>query len=61
MIAFVQPAQGVAGEQLTEALKAACERELARYKMPSEWIVVSDFPRNAMGKINKAQLKKNVA
>jgi long-chain acyl-CoA synthetase len=58
VVAFIQPVKDAAEAALRADLKAACERELARYKWPSEWIVVSDFPRNAMGKIIKPALKK---
>jgi len=58
VVAFVQPVPGNPAEALTEELKAACDRELARYKRPSEWIIVGEFPRNAMGKVIRPELKK---
>jgi acyl-CoA synthetase (AMP-forming)/AMP-acid ligase II len=38
-------------------LRAACEAQLARYKVPLEWYVVEQFPRNAMGKVVKPTLR----
>jgi long-chain acyl-CoA synthetase len=49
----------VAGKSATEEeLKALCERELARYKVPERIIFVERFPRNAMNKIVRAELPK---
>jgi acyl-CoA synthetase (AMP-forming)/AMP-acid ligase II len=58
VVVFVQVVAGADPSAVTEDLKAACERELARYKRPSEWIVVPEFPRNAMGKVNRPELKR---
>lgn len=41
-----------------EALRSACRNELARYKIPEEIIFVDEMPRNAMQKINKAELRQ---
>ena len=30
---------------------------MARYKVPSRIVIVDEFPKNAMGKINKKALK----
>jgi acyl-CoA synthetase (AMP-forming)/AMP-acid ligase II len=49
----------VAGAKATEEeLRALCERELARYKVPERIIFVAKFPRNAMNKIVRAELPK---
>ena len=47
-----------------EAHLATCDRcrvELARYKVPEEWIFVDHLPRNAMGKVLKGELRVRVA
>jgi acyl-CoA synthetase (AMP-forming)/AMP-acid ligase II len=55
VVAFVEvvPGATLAGEELDER----CRGELARYKRPEEWIFVDALPRNAMGKVIKAQLR----
>jgi long-chain acyl-CoA synthetase len=42
-----------------ETLKAFCRESLANYKTPSEIEFVSALPRNAVGKIEKKQLRKH--
>jgi acyl-CoA synthetase (AMP-forming)/AMP-acid ligase II len=37
-------------------LRALCRAKLAPYKVPKEVFVVPDFPRNALGKVIKAEL-----
>jgi len=39
-------------------LKQFCQANLASYKRPKKYIFVDDFPRNAMGKIQKAKLRE---
>jgi acyl-CoA synthetase (AMP-forming)/AMP-acid ligase II len=56
VVAFVQPVAGV--ELDREALAAHCRAELARYKVPVEWHPVDEFPRNAMRKIVKPELRR---
>jgi long-chain acyl-CoA synthetase len=55
VIAFVQPNAGAALD--LDALRAHCAAELARYKVPEEFIVVDDFERTPMGKIKKTVLR----
>lgn len=38
-------------------LEAIAESELARYKQPTKYVFVDNIPRNAMGKVNKKDLK----
>ncbi|MGK0742542.1 acyl-CoA synthetase [Leucobacter sp. Z1108] len=45
----------------TEAVKAALDGKLARYKIPKRVIVVDEFPRTASGKIRKADLRARFA
>jgi len=48
-----------AGAALDEdALRAALEQRLANYKLPKRIVFVSEMPRNAMGKVQKAQLRE---
>lgn len=44
-----------------EALKRHCQNGLARYKHPKRIFFVTDFPRTAVGKIQKAELRKKFA
>jgi O-succinylbenzoic acid--CoA ligase len=45
------------GASVTEAdLRAHCEANLAKYKIPERWLFVDDFPRNSMGKIQRRDL-----
>ncbi len=39
-----------------EELRAHCEANLAKYKIPERWLFVDDFPRNSMGKIQRRDL-----
>jgi malonyl-CoA/methylmalonyl-CoA synthetase len=48
-----------AGATLDEtALRAALEQRLAKYKLPKRIVFVGEMPRNAMGKVQKAQLRE---
>jgi malonyl-CoA/methylmalonyl-CoA synthetase len=48
-----------AGAVLDETvLRAALEQRLAKYKLPKRIVFVSEMPRNAMGKVQKAQLRE---
>ena len=33
-------------------------KRLAKYKLPSQYIMVDNIPKNAMGKVNKKDVKK---
>ena len=51
-----------AGARLGEAeLRAHCERELAEYKVPSEYDFVAELPKTAAGKVDKRAVKELVA
>ncbi len=54
VVAFVQFEEGQGAS--FEDLRALCEANLARYKVPSEFRAVEEFPRNAMNKIVKPKL-----
>jgi acyl-CoA synthetase (AMP-forming)/AMP-acid ligase II len=59
VVAFVQAAPGaLASGSLQEDLQTLCRDNLARYKVPEEWIFVSEMPRNAMNKVVKSKLKE---
>jgi long-chain acyl-CoA synthetase len=46
-----------AGATVTEEeLRAHCEANLAKYKIPERWRFVDEFPRNSMGKIQRRDL-----
>ncbi len=57
--AFVQPSPDV--RCTDNDLAAHCATQLARYKVPDRWVFVDDFPRNAMGKIKKPELRSQLA
>jgi long-chain acyl-CoA synthetase len=60
-IAFVEPTMGASDTAALQAeLEALCRTSLARYKVPDEWVFVDQFPRNAMGKIQKAVLRERL-
>ena len=42
-------------------IEAFCLRELARYKVPREFVFVASLPRNAMGKVQHFRLKEQIA
>ena len=54
--AFVQVNPGTESDALLEDLRAQCEMELARYKVPVFWKALDELPRNVMGKIVKQEL-----
>ncbi|MBE9639591.1 malonate--CoA ligase [Salipiger mangrovisoli] len=50
------------GETLdAEVLRSALEGQLARYKQPKRVVVVDELPRNVMGKVQKAELRRTYA
>ena len=51
--------QVVGGSALTdEEVGAALEQRLAKYKLPKRIVFVREMPRNAMGKVQKAELRQ---
>jgi acyl-CoA synthetase (AMP-forming)/AMP-acid ligase II len=40
----------------TEALAAFCRQHLAAYKVPRQYDVVAELPRNSMGKVQKFRI-----
>jgi acyl-CoA synthetase (AMP-forming)/AMP-acid ligase II len=53
-------ARAVSGEELQRELSAFCARFLADYKRPREVRVCEELPRNAMGKIQKHEIRKSL-
>ena len=53
--AVVVPRPGAALEE--NVLRAALEQRLAKYKLPKRIVFVSEMPRNALGKVQKAALR----
>ena len=51
----------IVGQTTTEVLQAACGQHLARFKHPKHYYFVDELPRNAMGKVQKAQLRADHA
>jgi len=59
VFAVLTPQQGAVLD--TGAVLASLQGQLARYKQPKAAVVLPDLPRNAMGKVQKAQLRKDYA
>ena len=56
VVAFVVIREGM--NVSDDELKAACRERLSRYKVPKEFRLVSDLPRNRMGKIDRRALRE---
>ena len=48
-------------EVTAETLGEVVETSLANFKRPKEYIFLNALPRNAMGKVQKAQLRETYA
>jgi len=59
VVALVVARPGTTIDETT--VQAAVSDELARYKQPRRIIVVDDLPRNAMGKVQKKELRETYA
>ena len=55
-VVVLQQGESVSGEELIRF----CREKLAPYKSPKSIIFRADLPRNAMGKVQKAELRKEV-
>ena len=51
----------IVGDAGEDALAAAARRRLAPYKLPKRFVFVDALPRNAMGKVQKKQLRETFA
>jgi acyl-CoA synthetase (AMP-forming)/AMP-acid ligase II len=56
--AFVEPFDPETAADLVADLERRCQDRIARYKIPVQWELVREMPRNAMGKIVKGRLKE---
>ena len=55
VVAVIVP-EGDAPEEA--ALSAAVEAQLARFKHPRRYVMATALPRNTMGKVQKAELRR---
>ena len=58
-VAYVMPRQGTAPDPAD--IERFCLAQLARYKVPREYVFVSELPRNALGKVQHFRLKELIA
>jgi fatty-acyl-CoA synthase len=56
-VVVAAPGASVDGEEIT----SFCRERLARYKVPKSVVLVSSLPRNATGKVVKAELRDQLA
>jgi malonyl-CoA/methylmalonyl-CoA synthetase len=61
VVACVVPRPGREDECAPDALRAFARERLAPYKVPREFVLRRDLPRNAMGKVIKPELAKMVS
>lgn len=59
VVAVIVPRDGSSPD--LGSLRAACERSLARFKHPREYVVVDALPRNAMGKVVASDLRDRLS
>jgi crotonobetaine/carnitine-CoA ligase len=57
VVAFVVAAAGVLD---TAALDAHCRTQLARFKVPEEYVVVEGLPKTSIGKVEKKALRQRL-
>lgn len=60
VVAVVASAAAGAIAGVVAALERHCREGLADYKRPRQWILVDALPRNAMGKVEKVQLRATI-
>ncbi|MES2258924.1 MAG: AMP-binding protein [Pseudomonadota bacterium] len=56
VVAVISPTPGVALD--TKAIAATLATQLAAFKRPKKIVIVDELPRNAMGKVQKADLRR---
>ncbi len=57
VVAFVVPREGAEGALEAERLEGWLRERLAAYKVPKDWRIVGELPRNETGKILKNELE----
>jgi len=57
VVAYVVPNSGVTAEALADAVAEHCSTRLARFKHPSQVVVVEGLPHSATGKVAKGRLR----
>ena len=57
-VAYVIPAASAGGPDLADALREACEAELPRPKVPTEFCLVPELPLGATGKVSRRRLRE---
>jgi long-chain acyl-CoA synthetase len=57
VVAYVVPKSGVAAAALADAVAEHCSTRLARFKHPSQVVVVEGLPHSATGKVAKGRLR----
>ena len=60
VVAFVVPAAGAADGFDVGTLDAHCRAQLARFKVPEEYVVVDALPKTSIGKIEKKTLRERL-
>lgn len=61
-VAFVRAnVSAEASQDLVDAVLAICRQDLAKFKVPRRVVLVKDFPRVAIGKVAKAELRRRLA
>ncbi len=61
VVAVIVFNEGADHEAVTEAIQNRCQAELARFKHPKKVIAATELPRNAMGKVQKVELRSQHA
>lgn len=56
VVAFIEPEKGQQVD--TEAAAAWTAQKIAAFKVPDEWVMVDSLPRNAVGKLDRAELHR---
>ena len=57
VLAFVVAGDGVDHDTISTAVQEHCAERLARFKQPSQVVVVADLPHSATGKVAKGRLR----
>ncbi|WP_394837860.1 acyl-CoA synthetase [Pendulispora rubella] len=60
VVACVVAHEGRAGECATELVRTFAKQSLAPYKVPKQVVLMTELPRNAMGKVQKPELTKQL-